>query len=79
MSAIENKKLLEHIFEQMAAGNTSSLSDAMADEFRWVFPGGWSWSGTWAPKAVVLKELLRAADGPVHRISRCRRLRHRRG
>ncbi|MEU7142727.1 nuclear transport factor 2 family protein [Nocardia sp. NPDC046473] len=59
MSAIENKKLLEHIFEQMAAGNTSALSDAMADEFRWVFPGDWSWSGTWAPKVVVLKELLR--------------------
>ncbi|MFI6040122.1 nuclear transport factor 2 family protein [Nocardia sp. NPDC051321] len=59
MSAIENKKLLEHIFEQMAAGNTSALSEAMADEFRWVFPGSWSWSGTWEPKAVVLKELLR--------------------
>lgn len=59
MSAIENKKLLEHIFEQMAAGNTSALSEAMADEFRWVFPGSWSWSGTWEPKAVVLKGLLR--------------------
>ncbi|WP_405160607.1 nuclear transport factor 2 family protein [Nocardia sp. NBC_01499] len=59
MSAIENKKLLEHIFEQMAAGNTSALSDAMADDFRWVFPGDWSWSGTWEPKAVVLKGLLR--------------------
>lgn len=59
VSAIENKKLLAHIFEQMAAGNTAALSEAMADDFRWVFPGGWSWSGAWESKAVVLNGLLR--------------------
>ncbi|WP_040739067.1 nuclear transport factor 2 family protein [Nocardia tenerifensis] len=59
MSAIENKKLLEHVFEQMAAGNTGALSEAMAEDFRWIFPGDWSWSGTWEPKDVVLKGLLR--------------------
>ncbi|MFE9578647.1 nuclear transport factor 2 family protein [Nocardia sp. NPDC006044] len=59
MSAIENKKLLEHIFEQMAAGNTAALSEAMADEFRWVFPGDWSWSGVWESKTVVRNGLLR--------------------
>ncbi len=58
-SAIENKKLLEDIFEQMALGNTRALSDAMADDFRWVFPGDWSWSGTWEPKSTVLHQLLR--------------------
>lgn len=31
----------------------------MADDFRWVFPGSWSWSGVWQPKAVVVEELLR--------------------
>lgn len=59
MSAAENKKLIEHIFDQMAQGNTRAMSDAMADDFRWTFPGNWSWSGSWEPKTIVLKELLR--------------------
>jgi uncharacterized protein len=59
MSATENKKLLEDIFDDMARGNTRAMSEAMADEFRWVFPGDWSWSGTWEPKQAVLDELLR--------------------
>ncbi|WP_040869905.1 nuclear transport factor 2 family protein [Nocardia exalbida] len=59
MTAIENKKLLADIFEQMSSGNTRALSDAMADDFRWVFPGDWSWSGTWEPKSAVLERLLR--------------------
>ncbi|WP_280241187.1 nuclear transport factor 2 family protein [Nocardia abscessus] len=56
---MENKKLLADIFEQMSLGNTRALSDAMADDFRWVFPGDWSWSGTWEPKSAVLEGLLR--------------------
>ncbi|MEU2039120.1 nuclear transport factor 2 family protein [Nocardia niwae] len=59
MTAIENKKLLMEIFEQMSLGNTRAFSDAMADDFRWIFPGDWSWSGTWEPKSVVLDHLLR--------------------
>ncbi|MBF6476295.1 nuclear transport factor 2 family protein [Nocardia abscessus] len=59
MTAMENKKLLADIFEQMSLGNTRALSDAMADDFRWVFPGDWSWSGTWEPKSAVLAGLLR--------------------
>src|SRR4051794_16520580 len=63
MSATENKKLLRDIFDQMAQGNTRAMSEAMADEFRWVFPGDWSWSGTWEPRQVVLDELLRPLMG----------------
>ncbi len=59
MNETENKKLLEDVFHQMAAGNVSAMSDAMADDFRWVFPGDWSWAGVWEPKRVVLDELLR--------------------
>jgi ketosteroid isomerase-like protein len=59
MSTAENKKLLQGIFDQMAEGNTRALSDAMADDFRWVFPGSWSWSGIWGPKPVALHGLLR--------------------
>jgi ketosteroid isomerase-like protein len=58
MSATENAKLVQDIFDQLAKGNTRALSEAMAEDFRWVFPGAWSWSGTWEPRQVVLDELL---------------------
>jgi uncharacterized protein len=58
VSAAENKRLLEDIFDRMSQGDTRAMSDAMADGFRWVFPGDWSWSGTWEPRRVVLDELL---------------------
>ena len=59
MSTGENRKLLHDIFDQMSQGNMRAMSDAMADDFRWVFPGNWSWSGSWEPKQVVLDGLLR--------------------
>jgi uncharacterized protein len=59
MSVNENKRLVQEVFEELAAGNPSAMSDAMADDFRWVFPGDWTWSGIWEPKQVVLDELLR--------------------
>jgi ketosteroid isomerase-like protein len=58
MSAEENKKFVQGIFEQMAAGNGRALSDAMADDFRWVVPGDGAWSGTWESKASALHEML---------------------
>jgi ketosteroid isomerase-like protein len=59
MSATENKKLLQSVFDQLAVGNGRALRDAMADDFRWVFPGDWSWSGVWEPKQAVVDGLLR--------------------
>jgi uncharacterized protein len=59
MGTAQNKKLVQDIFDQMAQGNTRALSDAMADDFRWVFPGNWSWAGSWGPKPVALDGLLR--------------------
>jgi uncharacterized protein len=58
MTPSDNKKLLQEIFAQMAQGNTRALADAMAEDFRWIFPGDWSWSGTWGPKQVVFDDLL---------------------
>lgn len=59
VSVNENRALVERIFERMAAGETRALSDAMAPEFRWIFPGRWSWAGSWGPKSVVVHDLLR--------------------
>ena len=35
MGAAENKKLLEHIFEELAKGNSEPLVTSMADDFCW--------------------------------------------
>lgn len=59
MSTEQNRKLLQDIFGEVAKGNTRALSDAMAEDFRWVFPGNWAWSGTWEPKSEVVHGLLR--------------------
>ncbi|GAB0106456.1 hypothetical protein JMUB6875_54410 [Nocardia sp. JMUB6875] len=59
MSTGENKELIRAVFEQMAQGNGRALTGAMAEDCRWTFPGNWSWAGTWAPKSVVVQELLR--------------------
>jgi hypothetical protein len=55
----ENRKLIEGIFAELSTGNTRAMSAAMAEEFRWTFPGSWSWAGTWEPRDVVLDGLLR--------------------
>lgn len=59
MTPTENKRLVRSVFEQLAVGNTGAMREVMADDFRWVFPGNWSWSGVWEPKQVVVEELLR--------------------
>ncbi|WP_225725562.1 MULTISPECIES: nuclear transport factor 2 family protein [unclassified Nocardia] len=59
MSIEANKRLLTDIFERTAEGDMRAISEAMADEFHWTFPGNWSWSGTWGPKSVALNGLLR--------------------
>ncbi|MGP3955910.1 nuclear transport factor 2 family protein [Nonomuraea sp. 3N208] len=59
MGAAENKRLLQDVFDQMAQGNTRAMSEVMSDDFRWVFPGNWSWSGSWGPRQVALNVLLR--------------------
>jgi uncharacterized protein len=59
MTAEQNKALLASIFEELARGNVGAMRDAMTDDFRWTFPGHWSWAGTWGPKRTAMEELLR--------------------
>ncbi|MCX4098568.1 nuclear transport factor 2 family protein [Nocardia sp. alder85J] len=59
MNTRENKEFIEEIFRRLAAGDTRALSEAMADDCRWVFPGHWSWAGSREPKSEVLNGLLR--------------------
>jgi ketosteroid isomerase-like protein len=55
----DNRALLRAVFDQLAVGNGQPLLDAMADDCRWVFPGNWSWAGTWGSKREIVTGLLR--------------------
>jgi ketosteroid isomerase-like protein len=63
METARNRKLLEDVFAQLAVGNVRAMSDAMAGDCRWVFPGNWSWAGSWAPRSVAVDGLLRPLMG----------------
>jgi ketosteroid isomerase-like protein len=49
-------RLVQDVFDRVAAGDVPALSAAMSDDVSWVFPGTWSWSGT----CQVVDGLLRA-------------------
>jgi ketosteroid isomerase-like protein len=55
----DNRELVTRVFERTARGDMRAMSEAMADDFRWVFPGSWSWSGSWESKEEVVNGLLR--------------------
>ncbi len=58
MSAGENKRLIQHIYEELSAGNSRPLVDAMADDVRWIVMGTTRWSGAYEGKQAVLSRLL---------------------
>jgi uncharacterized protein len=64
MTALENRKIVQHIFDEMANGNSAPLLQSLADDFRFVVTGSSKWARSYDGKAVVLAELfapLRAA------------------
>ena len=58
MSAVENKRIVQEIFAELAQGNSRPLVEAMADDFCWTVSGSNRWSGTYQGKQKVLNELL---------------------
>jgi hypothetical protein len=64
MTASENKKIIERIFNETAKGNWAPLLESLADDFRFVVTGSSKWARSYDGKAAVLAELfapLRAA------------------
>ncbi|RMI31665.1 nuclear transport factor 2 family protein [Nocardia stercoris] len=59
MSTDTDHALITAVFAELARGNGRALTDAMADDCTWTFPGSWSWAGTWGPKSAVVQGLLR--------------------
>jgi len=58
VSAVENKKLVEGIFAELAKGNVSLFIDAMADDFQWKLMGQKQWTQSFHGKQAVLKDLF---------------------
>ena len=58
MSTVENKKFLQHIFSELAKGNSRPLVESMADDFSWTVTGTTRWSKTYAGKQAVLDGVL---------------------
>ena len=67
MSTIENKRVVEHIFAELANNNPRPLLDCMADDFRFVVIGSTKWSRAYEGRQAVLDELfaplIAAIDG----------------
>jgi uncharacterized protein len=58
MSSIDNKKIVQHIFDEMARSNSAPLLESLADDFRFVVTGSGKWSRSYDGKAAVLAELF---------------------
>ena len=58
MGASENKQLMQHIFDELAKGNSRPLVESMDEDFRWIVTGNTRWSKTYEGKQAVLTELF---------------------
>lgn len=75
MSATDNKKLMQEIFEGLANRDGTLLIERMADDFRWINIGSNKWSGTFDGKEAVLRDLLGPLRGKL--MERSRTVAHR--
>lgn len=58
MSSIDNKQLLETIFEGLAHRDGALFIDSMTAECRWTTIGTGKWSGSFDGKEAILRDLL---------------------
>jgi uncharacterized protein len=58
LTASENRKLVEHLFNETANGNWQPLLESLADDFRFIVTGTSKWARSYDGKAVVLAELF---------------------
>jgi uncharacterized protein len=65
MNPTENKQRMQHLFAQLAQGNSRPFVDAMADDFRWIIAGSSRWSRTFEGKQAVLTQLLGALRATI--------------
>lgn len=57
MGAAENLKLMQDLFARIAAGDRTTFSDCLADDFTMRVTGQYSWSQTFRSKQAYLRDL----------------------
>jgi uncharacterized protein len=57
MDAADNKKLMQELFADLARGDSARYLAHLADDFRLIVTGQYSWSQTFEGKETVLREL----------------------
>jgi ketosteroid isomerase-like protein len=72
MGSAGNKKIVEHIFNELGNGNSAPLLESLAEDFHFVVTGSSKWARSYDGKAAVLGELfapLRAKiEGPIRNV-----------
>jgi hypothetical protein len=56
---LENKRLMEGVFAELANGNGRPFMDLLGDDVNWTVSGSGAWSRTYEGKQAVVDELMR--------------------
>jgi ketosteroid isomerase-like protein len=59
VGALENKRLMESVFAELANGNGEPFMDTLGEDIRWTVTGRSAWSRTYEGKRAVIDELMR--------------------
>jgi len=54
-----SRRLMQHIFDGLARGDSQAFVDSLADDFNWTLTGHTNWSRTYRGKQEVMQELMR--------------------
>jgi ketosteroid isomerase-like protein len=58
VSGHDNKRIVQHVFDELAKSNPQPLLEHLSDDFRFVIMGSGSWSRSYDGRDVVLAELF---------------------
>lgn len=57
-TAADNKRLMQHVFAELAQGNSRPFVEAMVEDFSWIMMGRTAWSRRYDGKQTVIAELF---------------------
>lgn len=58
MSASDNKRIMQGVFDELARGNGKPFGELMAEDFCWTITGSTPWSRSYHGRQAVYAELL---------------------
>jgi uncharacterized protein len=58
MTTADNKRLMQHLYAELAVGNRVPFREAMSEDFTWTINGSGAWSRSFHGRDAVRKELF---------------------